>query len=617
MSVTPADPTAEYATRRAAREATAADLGRRADRLGNARLAVFLAGLVFVYFVLWPRSVAPGWLLLPLVAFVGLAVRHDRVLKERDRALRAAAFWVAALRRLDGTSSWAGTSDTGAEFADDAHPYAPDLDLFGRGSLYELLSAARTAAGRATLADWLRAPAPSADEIRSRQAAVADLAPRLDLREDAAVLGEETARSKRRDDNTLTPWGEAPSAPLPANAAAVHAAAGVFGLLALAGLALWLTGRGSVWFGAAVVAGQLFAWRLAAGVKAAMAGVDRAGRELDLLARLLARIEAEPFAAPRLRALQETLAPAGGEPPSAAVRRLGTLLDWAEAPQNPFFAPLATLLLWRVHCALLIERWRHKNGARIRGWVESVGEFEALASLAGHAHAHPGDRFPEIADDREPPVYAAEGLAHPLLPEGVAVRNDLTLGRPDGGAPRLLLVSGSNMSGKSTLLRAVGTNAVLALAGAPVRARRLRLSRVQVGASLRTQDSLQGGVSRFLAEIRRLRQVAQLGETGDLPLLFLLDEILSGTNSHDRRIGAEGLARALLTRGRGDALGLITTHDLALTEMASDPALRAANVHLDDRVGDDGGIAFDYELRPGIVTRSNALALMRAVGLDV
>jgi DNA mismatch repair ATPase MutS len=211
--------------------------------------------------------------------------------------------------------------------------------------------------------------------------------------------------------------------------------------------------------------------------------------------------------------------------------------------------------------------------------------------------------------DHGPDRAAALGgvaIRHPLLARAVA--NDVALG---GDAPHVLLVSGSNMSGKSTYLRTVGTNVVLALAGAPVRARRLALTPLRVGATLRIQDSLQAGKSRFYAEITRLKELADLAE-GDLPLLFLLDEILHGTNSHDRRIGAEAIVRGLVARG---AIGLVTTHDLALTELAGGGAL-LANAHFEDQVR-DGEIAFDYTLRPGVVTHSNAIALMRAVGLRV
>jgi len=228
-----------------------------------------------------------------------------------------------------------------------------------------------------------------------------------------------------------------------------------------------------------------------------------------------------------------------------------------------------------------------------------------LSALAGYAYEHPGDPFPELSQDT---CFDGEALGHPLIPEARCVRNDLHL----GGALCLLIVSGSNMSGKSTLLRTVGTNAVLALAGAPVRARRLRLSPLAVGASIRIQDSLQGGTSRFYAEITRLRQLMDQAQ-GPLRLLFLLDEILHGTNSHDRGIGAEAVVRGFVARG---AIGLVTTHDLALARVADALAPRACNVHFEDHL-DDGKMTFDYRMRPGVVAKSNAVALMRAIGLEV
>ena len=210
--------------------------------------------------------------------------------------------------------------------------------------------------------------------------------------------------------------------------------------------------------------------------------------------------------------------------------------------------------------------------------------------------------------DYRKPLFDARGIAHPLLPAGVAVRNDVCL---DGNL-RLLLVSGSDMSGKSTLLRAVGLNAVLAWAGAPVRAHSLAISDMAIGASIRIVDSLQDGKSRFYAEITRLRQIMDLAAE-PRPLLFLLDELLSGTNSHDRRIGAEGVVQALVGRG---AIGLVTTHDLALADVADALQPHAANVHFEDHL-ENGVIAFDYRMRPGIIQKSNALELMRSVGLEV
>jgi DNA mismatch repair ATPase MutS len=251
---------------------------------------------------------------------------------------------------------------------------------------------------------------------------------------------------------------------------------------------------------------------------------------------------------------------------------------------------------------MAVENWRSQHGPHVKDWLDAVSEIEALSCLANYAWEHPDDPYPEFAEHR---VFNGEELGHPLLAESKCVRNSVALVDP----LRLMVVSGSNMSGKSTLLRAVGINAVLALAGAPVRAKRLVISHLSVGASIRTMDSLEEGHSRFMAEILRLKQILEL----PVPALFLLDELLHGTNSHDRAIGAEGLLNGLLERG---AIGIATTHDLSLARVADELAPQATNVHFEDRL-EDGRLVFDYRMRPGVVTRSNALDLMRAVGLKV
>jgi DNA mismatch repair ATPase MutS len=296
-----------------------------------------------------------------------------------------------------------------------------------------------------------------------------------------------------------------------------------------------------------------------------------------------------------------------GLAPSQQIAKLNSLIDLLDARRNMMFAPLATLLLWPVQLAIAIERWRQSSGPAVARWLAAVGELEALSSLAGYSYEHPQDPFPNLVEGGT--CFEGEGLGHPLIPESRNVRTDLSL---SDELQRVLIVSGSNMSGKSTLLRTVGTNTVLALAGATVRARGLRLSPLQVGASIRIQDSLQAGASRFYAEITRMRQIVELTREV-LPVIFLLDEILHGTNSHDRRIGAEGVVCGLIERG---AIGLVTTHDLTLARIADELAPHAANVHFEDHL-EGGKMSFDYLLRPGIVQRSNALELMRSVGLEV
>jgi DNA mismatch repair ATPase MutS len=323
------------------------------------------------------------------------------------------------------------------------------------------------------------------------------------------------------------------------------------------------------------------------------------------LAGLVGWVERGPFTAARLTALQDALR-ADGVAPSRRLAELAALVGRIDAVKNQYFGLIAPFLLWTTRTALAVEDWRRTTGPALRRWAAVVGEAEALAALATYAAENPTDTFPELVPDG--PLYEAVGLGHPLLPRDRCVPNELAL----NDELRLLIVSGSNMAGKSTLLRAVGVNAVLAQAGAPVRAARLRLSPLAVGATLRVLDSLQSGRSRFFAEILRLRQIVALSE-GPRPVLFLLDEILHGTNSHDRRLGTAAVLRGLLRR---PAIGLVTTHDLALTAIADELAPHAANVHFADEFV-NGELHFDYRLRPGVVQHSNALALMRAVGLEV
>lgn len=335
-----------------------------------------------------------------------------------------------------------------------------------------------------------------------------------------------------------------------------------------------------------------------------LADVVEAHRQLALVARVASRLAREPLESPLAASLRDALA----DPPAArALARLGALAGATAVLRNDVAAPLAYALGAPAQLAAAMERWRARHGASVRRWLDAVGQLEALVALAGHAFENPDHVFPELVGG--PARLDAVALGHPLIPAARCVRNDLRLG---GDAPALLLLSGSNMSGKSTLLRAAGLAAVLGLAGAPVRARRLALAPMAVGATLRVRDSVLDGVSRFMSEITRLRAIVALAEAG-APVLFLLDEILGGTSSEDRRRGAQGLLAGLVERG---AIGMCTTHDLALTTLPDALGPRAANAHLSERFR-DGTLEFDYTLRPGVVRESNALELMRAVGLRV
>ena len=587
-----ADPHVEYTRLLHERRAAVQRFDRAHVLIGNMRLliAVSAAALLFL---------APvEWLAVPALAFVALAIYHSRLLRERGRARRALAVYERGLARIE--DRWIGLGEPGAAFLAADHPYASDLDIFGKGSLFELLSLARTRGGEETLAAWLTAPAPI-EEIAGRQGAIEEIRGRVDLREDIAVLGEDVRAGLRPAQ--LTEWAAAP---------AVLTSRGVrwlaFALsLASIGAAAWWAWSGSrIPFAAVVAAEALLWWPLRGKIDRVIEAVGGASKDVQLLAELLARLEREEFASPKLRALRAML-DARRRPPSAHIRRLRLLMDLLDSSRNPFMKPFAPVLMWETQIAFAIEAWRAACGPAVGRWLEALGEIEALASLSGYAYENPADPFPEIVE-ADGPVFDGEDLGHPLIPRDRMVRNTVSLA---AGAP-LLVVSGSNMSGKSTLLRTIGVNAVLAMAGAPVRAARLRMTAVRTGASIRTVDSLHGGSSRFYSEITRLRLIAGMAREakGKPTVLFLLDELLHGTNSNDRLAGGEGIVNGLTGLG---AIGLVTTHDLALARIGGTIA-GARNVHFEDRL-ENGRMKFDYIMRPGVVTRSNAMELMRSIGL--
>jgi hypothetical protein len=590
-------PSATYAERLRAREATLSRLDQLHARVGNTRLVIAAVALAAAWGCFDAHAFSVVWLAIPLAGFAGLVLYHQRIERRRSLARRAAAYYRTGLDRIE--DRWAGSGSTGEELFADGHLYARDLDVFGRGSLFELLCTARTPGGQRTLARWLSAPS-SLPAIRERHAAITDLRGRVDLRERLAIVADQPRITRAPE--ALSAWAEAPNG---LDRPWIPWAAGALTVAALAGAVVWALWGLAFPFIAILAVELAAAYLLRAEITAVFAGIESAFEDLNVLAGQLQTIEVEPFATAPLRELVRGLS-SHALSASAALSRLATIVNLIDSRQNPFLRPLLPPLMYSVHVALAGERWRSRHGRVVSSWLAAIGEIEALNSIAGYSFERPGDPFPEFIEGDA--AFHATGLGHPLLPAGSRVRNDVAI----GGAPRVLLVSGSNMSGKSTLLRTVGINTVLAMAGAPVCAARLRLVALQVGASIQAGDSLQTGTSRFYAEIGRLRALLDCACRSP-PLLFLLDELLQGTNSRDRRIGAEGLLRALLARG---AIGLVSTHDLALADMPGLESGALKNVHFRD-VFASGGLVFDFKLRDGVVTTSNGIELMRAIGLEV
>ncbi len=614
------DPGGAYRERLQARQTAFASWERWHFHLGNFRAGIFFATLVVAYLAFTRQLFSAWWLLIPAAVIFWLGGRLQRSETEQRTLARAVAFYERSLQRLDGR--WAGTGADGARFIDDHHLYARDLDLFGHASLFELLCAARTRMGEETLAAWLQKPAIP-NTIAARQETVGELAPRLNLREDFAVLGEDARTGVHPD--ALAAWGEREPVLDLARCRIVRWVSSIFGAIAVVALLVYLISL------LVVLAPRLSAFDLPTGVMVALrvcflsiavglvgitlrfwrrtervlSEAEVAARDLGLLSGVLCRLESERFTSPLLVALRAEL-DAAGWPPSRRIGRLNKLMRLVDSRRNMLVRMIAPFVLWDLHLSCALEEWRRVSGPAMRRWLDAVGEIEALSSLAGYHYENPQDVFPEMTV--EAPYFDSEALGHPLLAEDEVVRNDVSF----CSGPQVLVVSGSNMSGKSTLLRTVGINAVLAQAGAPVRASRMRMSSLAVGASIRTTDSLSEGTSRFYAEITRLRAIIEKAES-DPPVLFLIDEFLHGTNSHDRRIGAEAIVRGLVGRG---AIGMVTTHDLALAQIADALGSRGENVHFADHL-ENGQMRFDYRMRPGVVRKSNAIELMRSVGLEV
>lgn len=574
----------------------------RADaRFASARLTLAGAALVIGLGAVAAGRWTAWWLTVPALIFAAVTVAHARLIRRRTLAQRRLADVERGLARLE--DRWQGRGATALSYLPAGHPYGEDLDLFGPGSLFDLISTARTEAGERTLAAWLLEPA-TPGTVEARQVAVREIATRDAFRSDLAVLGPDVPGATTT--GAVAAWAASAGRQPPPWA---PAALIVLSAATVSALGVWVgTGTPPAWLGGALAAQSLVGWWLRPRVLTAIRDVEARARDLRVAAALIARVEREQLTSPSLQAAQARLS-ASGAAASTEIRRLSRLVDLLTSRQNQIFGPLSVLLFWATHLAWAIDRWKAAAGHHVAGWFEALGEVEALSALGTFAAEHPEAVYPTLAAG--PPRLEGRGLAHPLLPPAQAVGNDVALG---GTSPHLVIISGSNMSGKSTYLRAIGVNVVLAQAGAPVCAQSLDLTPLMPAGTLRVQDSLQGGQSRFFAEITKLRQIVDLARAnGDVGTFFLIDELLAGTNSHDRQQGAAGVLRGLVDLG---AVGLATTHDLALTALTDTLGPRAANMHFVDHF-EDGVLRFDFRLRPGVVGTSNALALMRSIGLDV
>ena len=580
---------------------------RRGSLVSRLRLVSFLGGVALAW---WGASHG-GDLRVPALstaaaAFAGfgiLVVRHARIIDDVERAESAMALNEQGIARI--ARHWNALPEVTppADLDFDRHPYARDLDLFGHASLTKWIGHAATRDGGRRLWEWLLAPAP-VETIRDRQTAVEELAHAREWREQLDVEGVRvsvTAEELRR----LLDWAEGTERGVPrvmqAVAIALPIAIGVLGVLFFSDV------TDAAWWLIPMVLGIVLSFAYAARIYSVFDRVTVGQRVLDGYARMLSLACDAAWQSAPLAELKGRMCIGGAAP--ALVARLARLAGWSELRTGAALLhfPVQALTMWDFHVYFAMERWRSRSGRHVRGWIEALGSMDALAALARVRADEPDWTWPRV--EREPSALTASSLGHPLIASDRRVSNDVQV----GPAGTILLITGSNMSGKSTLLRAVGLNSVLAQAGAPVAATAFVMPPSDVHTSIRVQDSLELGLSYFMAALARLKQIVDAAEHQDHSrvLLYLLDEVLQGTNSVERDLAVRAVVRHLLD---ARAIGAMTTHDLALA--GEEPLASAASLaHFTEQVHADGTMTFDYRLRPGLATSTNALRLMQLIGI--
>jgi hypothetical protein len=557
------------------------------------RLATFFLGVASVW---WLGAIGAVF----FVAFAVLVVRHARVLDRVTRAETALQLAHEGDRRL--ARDWNALPEVPppASLDFDQHPYARDIDLFGHASLTKWLGPAATSDGARRLFEGLLAPAPPAD-VHERQAAVEELAADREWRESLAIEGRLTQADPASLERFLA-WLDTSASAVPSW---VAPAVLVLPVSLAVLMILFVTGvTDGAWWLIPLALNVCLSFALVTRVYASFDRATIGERTLQRYAAMFALVCDRGWTAPLLQQIAAKLAVGGSAP--RLIRKFAMLAEWSELRTGAalFHFPIQALTLWDFHVLFALERWRRRHGRHVRPWIGALGEFDALSVLAMVRADEPAWTVPSVDEGEQ--RFDATSLGHPLIPSAKRVANDVSIGPPG----TLLLVTGSNMSGKSTLLRAIGLNIVLAQAGAPVCAVSLKMPSLDLHTSIRVQDSLELGLSYFMAALARLKQIVDAARQSSR-LAYLLDEVLQGTNSVERAVAVRAVARHLLDAG---AIGAMTTHDLALA--GEEPLKSAATlVHFTEQVETDGRMTFDYRLRPGIATSTNALRLMQLIGI--
>lgn len=575
------------------------------SRLANLRLAVVAAAAACFFFLYRGGGKYAAWGTLAAYTgvFIYLVIKHRKTKSYRIRLSILQDIDSVALKRLTG--EWKDIASDGGEFKNEDHPFSGDLDLYGRSSLFQLMDTTPTWSGKQALRRILESPSLKRHEIEDRQQAVKELSEKHWFCQRLQLSGLEGKKDSLKQQELLIEWSKKESSCSfkPYQVTLIRLLPALTILSAVAA------------YGFNVIPSIIFKTLGISQALLLFLGNRRRGGELQEVyeckeaikdyGRMLSRFERGKFSSKYLKELQGSLNNSSGENASAQIRRLEKISDSIANRSNMMFLPINIILLWDYQCAISLGRWKQESGKKVEGWIGAVGKLEALCSLGCLAHDHPEWCFPVIRDEKS--IFKAENLGHPLLVEGM-VRNTVVFGEKE----RALLITGSNMSGKSTLMRTCGISLAMAYAGAPVCADSMECSIMRIYTCMRIGDNLEKNISSFYAELLRIKNIVQASKE-PMQVFFLLDEIFKGTNSSDRHTGAKQVMLQLIENG---AMGMVSTHDLELGDLEKKTKGSIKNYHFEEQYK-DGAISFDYKLKEGVSTTRNALYLIRMAGIEV
>lgn len=572
------------------------------NRISLLRVLLFVAG--FAGLILFYRSGTWAVVLTVCCTFLPFFILvkvHNRLYFRKEQLETQLKLNQDELKGLEGDYS---VFDEGREFIDAGHPYSYDLDLFGRKSLFQALGRTCTHIGKQTLATWMQHHLTEKTAIETRQESIRDMSRRMEFREAFRVTGS-INRGADSDEEEISRWSQTPSV-------LQHLWWVKLCLWAVPGINILLLALGLLnilslsWFGMMFTVFVILSFGLIQRVTLIQESYGKKLKTLNRYARLITLAKGETWQAPALRELTDKL-DIDGHSPAEALMQLSKELDRLDLRNNQLlYVILEGSMFFQLRQIVRIERWKARYGKYLMGWLEAVGELDALCSLGTFAYNHPAYTYPTITN--QPFCFLARNMGHPLMPEAQCVKNDATI----PSRPYFLIITGANMAGKSTYLRTIGVNYLLACMGCPVCCESLTLYPAHLITSLRTTDSLSDNESYFFAELKRLKRIIDLLDEGQ-ELFIILDEILKGTNSTDKQKGSLDLIRQFM---RLKADGIIATHDLLLGTLADQFPEYIRNYCFEADIKDNE-LTFSYRLREGVAQNMNACFLMRKMGITI